>query len=112
MSNISSETLFHFTPKPEYLFQLLQNEFKPRYYPEIIHLEGMKTLNKAIPMVCFCDIPLSQIKDHIDTYGNYGIGMTKEWAIKNKLNPVLYLEPSSKLSKSIISIAKMHIEKN
>lgn len=104
---ISSETLFHFTPKPEYLFQILEYNFRPRYYQEIIKLKGLKSdFIRAIPMVCFCDIPLSQIKNHIATYGCYGIGMSKSWAIKNKLNPILYIEPNSKLTKSIISILK------
>ena len=55
-------------------------------------------------MISFCDIPLSKIKDHIDKYGEYGIGLTKEWAIKNKLNPVVYIESDSHLSKSINTI--------
>ncbi|MCG3165051.1 MAG: hypothetical protein POELPBGB_00811 [Bacteroidia bacterium] len=45
-------------------------------------------------MVCFCDIPVSQLKDHMWTYGKFGIGLTKEWGMKNKLSPILYL-PSS-----------------
>src|ERR1035437_1643460 len=104
---ISSETLFHFTPKLEYLFQILELNFRPRYYPEIIKLRGLKEdFYRAIPIVCFCDIPLSQTKNHIDTYGHYGMGMSKSWAVKNKLNPVLYIEPNSKLTESIISLLK------
>jgi len=104
---ISSETLFHFTPKPEYLFKILESNFRPRYYQEIIKMEGLNTpFNKAIPMICFCDIPLSQIKEHINTYGNYGIGMSKSWGIKNKLNPILYIEPQSILSESILSLLR------
>jgi hypothetical protein len=53
-------------------------------------------------MVCFCDIPLSEIKDHMSKYGNYGLGMTKEWGLRNRLNPVLYLEKNSLLTKSFI----------
>lgn len=103
MSKISSETIFHFTTKAEYLFKILENGFVPRYYPEIIDITGIKKAVFSIPMVCFCDIPLSQIKNHIETYGKYGIGMSSTWAKKSKLNPVIYLENDSQLTNSIVS---------
>lgn len=61
----------------------------------------------AFPMVCFCDIPLSQIKNHIEHYGNYGIGLSKEWGIRNRLNPVLYIELNSSLSKYLEGVIKL-----
>jgi hypothetical protein len=42
-------------------------------------------------MVCFCDIPLTQTQEHIKTYGNYAIGLSKDWGIGNGLNPVFYI---------------------
>jgi hypothetical protein len=62
-------------------------------------------------MVRFCDIPLSQIKDHISKYGEYGIGLTREWGIRRKLNPVLYLEPSSLLSESYRAAANYFLSR-
>jgi hypothetical protein len=52
-------------------------------------------------MTCFCDIPLSNIHKHLETYGNYGIGLTKEWGKRNGLNPILYVNEESNLLKSL-----------
>jgi len=57
--------------------------------------------NILLPMTCFCDIPLSMISNHASDYGSYAIGMSKEWGIKNKLNPIHYLIPESNLSNHI-----------
>ncbi|NAY92963.1 hypothetical protein GTQ34_13650 [Muricauda sp. JGD-17] len=109
MSNISSNSLFHFTPKREYLLNILRQTFVPRYCFEEIQLSDQLKREKfesAIPMVCFCDISLSQISNHIKTYGEYGIGMTKEWGIRNKLNPIIYINPNSNVSESISKLAE------
>ncbi len=88
--SISSKTLFHFLPKEQFLMDTLKRGFWPRYTIE--HFWGEKHF--AIPMVCFCDIPLSQISLHVKKYsksGGYGIGMSKSWAMKKGITPVLYL---------------------
>lgn len=95
MSKLSPNTLFHFTKSLDDLIGILTNGFYPRY-----HLEE----TFAFPMVCFCDIPLSQIEKHIETYGGYGIGMSKQWGVKNKLNPVLYSIQGSILNHNIHEI--------
>lgn len=71
--------------------------------PDSSHKEDLEF---AIPMVCFCDIPLSQVSLHLKHYGNYGIGLTKDWAIKNGLSPVLYVVRNSPLASLLHSIVE------
>ena len=101
---ISSDTLFHFTNHPNGLLGILKNGFLPSYCLETLKYNG-KVKSRSYPMVCFCDIPLSQIKQHLDFYGSYGLGMTKEWGRQNKLNPILYLDSDSKLNQYLIDMA-------
>lgn len=94
---ISSNALFHFTSTFRQLGAILENKFKLTYCYEKYSL-GHETHESYYPMVSFCDIPLSIAHNQVKAYGNYAIGLTKEWAIKNKLNPVLYIEKNSHLS--------------
>lgn len=96
---LSSNSIIHFTNTRDALKGILQDNFRIKYCLEVVTLE--KRIRYAAPMISFCDIPLSQIKDHISKYGAYGIGLTKEWAQRHKLNPVLYIQGSSFLAKSI-----------
>lgn len=110
---ISADSLFHFTNSFDKLISILKNEFAPRYsledfkhftkFPNIVRVDKIeeKEYEKAVPMVCFCDIPLSQIKNHIYIYGGYGLGLKKEWGKSKGLNPVMYVEPDSLLTKLI-----------
>ena len=114
---LSSDTLFHFTSKHEYLISILQSDFAPRYCLENLTMLGFTQNDKiqmevAVPMVCFCDIPLSKIKFHLNCYGGYGIGMTKAWGIKNGISPVLYANPKSEtvmVIKEILKIARLKV---
>ncbi|WP_152632318.1 abortive infection system antitoxin AbiGi family protein [Aliarcobacter butzleri] len=105
---ISPSSIIHFTNKKESLIGILTNNFKLSYCKEKIILKG-KIYNFGIPMVSFCDIPLSQIKEHISKYGSYGIGLKKEWAIEKSLNPVLYVDSNSNLSGSYIELFEKYL---
>lgn len=99
---ISANTLFHFTSDKKNIENILTNKFSPRYCLE--HLDFISddtSFDIALPMVCFCDIPLSQIKNHISTYGEYAIGLSKDWGLRNGLSPVLYLHNNSQTKKLI-----------
>lgn len=98
---ISSNTLFHFTKNLDNLKSILKNEFYPHYSLESFNFVKNTPSKIALAMVSFCDIPLSQIKNHIYTYGFYGIGLSKNWGNKKGLNPVLYIRKNSTISISL-----------
>lgn len=82
---------------------ILNEEFRIKYCSEeIITPDG--NLMYAFPMVSFCDIPLSKIKHHINKYGNYGIGLSKEWGQEHGLNPVLYVDKNSTVGSNYYSV--------
>lgn len=93
-------TLFHFTNK-EYLYQVLNSTFKVSYAREkIIGPENNREF--AIPMVSFCDLKLSELKYFL-SYGKFGIGLTKDWANRNGLSPVMYINRHCQLMDNLIS---------
>lgn len=106
---ISASSLFHFTDQKPALFGILENNFKIYNCKETIRFKG--AINEyRIPMVSFCDIPLSQIKEHITKYGRYGVGLTKNWGKRKRLNPVLYLSSGSFVAESYVTAARHFIE--
>lgn len=104
---ISSNTLFQFTKKRETLEAILSSKgFWPRYCIEFGWNQEF-----AVPMCCFCDTPLAAIKPHMDFYGHYGIGMSKEWGIKKGISPVMYHIKGSKMAANIRKMIK-HIQED
>ncbi|WP_025822242.1 abortive infection system antitoxin AbiGi family protein [Shewanella marina] len=90
-----SHTLFHFTKNLEFLKDILRNGFWPRYCLEDVKWYNGNESQSAYPIICFCDIPLSRVDEHVNFYGHFGIGVTREWAKLNKLAPVIYLNEGS-----------------
>lgn len=107
---ISSQALFHFTKRVDDIFQVFERGFSARYCLEdfsgFFGEAGSSKWQWALAMVCFCDLPLSQLGEHVHFYGCYGIGMTKEWGIASGINPVLYLHPRSDLAAHILPKVK------
>jgi len=106
---LSSNTLFHFTDRIEGLISILTHEFRPHYSLEDLgdvfgHPRDSRDPTIGVPMVCFCDIPLSQTNRHMQTYGNYSIGLTKEWGMKAGLAPVIYSHPESGTAQAILDL--------
>lgn len=101
-----SHTLFHFTKNIEFVKNILLDGFWPRYCLEDLSWYIFEYDYVAFPMVCFCDIPLSRISEHVDFYGEFGVGVTKEWALANNLNPLSYLAKNSTYCSSVNNLFK------
>lgn len=114
MNNIVSSSLIHFTEKIEYLQGIIENGFRYSYCNEVYPVALVNNIinkgnsdfephnilaptemhgNVLIPMVSFCDIPLTRSKVHADKYGFYGVGIDRELAreIYTNLMPVQYV---------------------
>lgn len=81
--------IFHYTTTFERLVGILLKGFAPSYCQE-----NITDLTYLIPMVSFCNISIRDV-DLYMRYGSYGVGMTVEWAIQNRISPVIYIHESS-----------------
>ncbi len=106
---ISTNTLFHFTKDVDTLKSILSFNFYPRLCLENLSDIHGDEMYLAFPMVCFCDIPLSQINNHVENYGNYALGLTKTWGINNGLSPILYIHNNSTTTSVIQSLHKFFL---
>lgn len=100
----SADYFFHYTTNIEYLISIMNNFFMPFYCMESIEYLNMPELQlegMAYPVVCFCDLPLNRHKKHKSKFGDYGIGMKKEWGINNHLTPVVYTHTNSMTTSSM-----------
>lgn len=97
-----SQSFFHLTEESTTLEKILTSGgFWPRYcYEPSLWLPRTARSSPHVwfPIVCFCDIPLSRLGTHTATYGEFGLGMTKEWAQRSALHPVAYIDPGGPLA--------------
>lgn len=109
-NNLSANTLFHFTGNITNLQNILKQGFKVQFSQESFDslLEPINNEKQEVllPMICFCDIPLSNIKEHTLKYGNYGLGLAKDWGVNHGLSPVIYSHPKAETAKIISNIRK------
>jgi hypothetical protein len=104
MSGLYPSIIFHFTSK-EGLFGILEENFKLSYALECVEGPSENTAF-GVPMVSFCDLRLSELRQHMAHYNKYGIGLTKEWANRQGLNPVLYVSKNSDFTRGFMAAVK------
>lgn len=100
MAKLSAETLFNFTDSLDFL---LNNLTSGIYCHNSYEKLPIKDNGYTAPMACFCDIPLSLIKDHFEWYGRYGLGIKRSYARDNGVRPVWYVTSESEVIKHIIA---------
>lgn len=88
---LRTTSIFHFTKEIDILCSILRNGIIPNYCSENLYHDEEVDITLGIPMVSFCDIPLSRTYRHTKEYGNYGIGLATEYAEDHNINPVLYV---------------------
>ncbi|WP_394224105.1 abortive infection system antitoxin AbiGi family protein [Priestia aryabhattai] len=110
----SANVLFKCMSRLEYLKEILDKQaIMPRYYEEKIDYLNIEGLDKiAFPMSCFCDIHLNKLVDHMQNYGWFAIGLSKEWGIKKGIQPIHYINGYSVLTKDFSSIFNSAMGKN
>lgn len=96
------DILFHFTDAAGLRGILKEEGFRPSYAKEmIVGATARRTF--AVPIVSFCDLRLSELPFHMQKYGEFGIGLSKEWAQVKGLNPVSYANQASEFTNALIS---------
>jgi len=99
VARISSSTLFNFTDSFDYLINNLRQGF---YCHNTYEKLPLRNNGYRVPMACFCDIPLSLIKEHFDWYGRYGIGVKRTYARQQGVKPVWYVISESNLVRNLV----------
>ncbi len=90
MYSVYPQSLFHFTNSKGLHGIVKKQAFLPSFSRE--RLQGKtQTKSYGVPVVSFCDLRLSEVRHHILSYGNFGIGLSKMWGSANGLSPVSYI---------------------
>lgn len=96
-TEVSSNSLFHYTGCFENLKGIIRDGIKPKYCLEEFPFFN-NTNDKleefiselAFPISCFCDIPVELSNYHRRVYGDYAIALSKDWGRKHFITPVWY----------------------
>ncbi len=71
------------------------------YSSEIFQLGNQRISSAAHPIVCFSEYSLEELENKTITYGAYGLVLSKDWAEKKELHPVLYVDKNPIVAKSL-----------
>ena len=110
MPALNSSTLFHYTRSEDILRKILVDGLK--YYKIAEKIPG-RNLGYITRGVCFCNIPLSNVEQHVSWYGEYSIGFKRSELKKHGCSPVIYAHTDTPfLLKGSSLLAKKWYEDN
>lgn len=99
-SNLSSSTLFHFTSSYDVIEKILgpssDNKVSGFKFSKIYEKIAGAKLAYFVESISFCDIPLSMVKNHVNWYGAYAIGIKKSVLKVLGISPVYYSHSKTK----------------
>lgn len=94
------DNLFHFTKSVDIIIDIFKNGFKASYANEELAGKNIK-----VAQVSFSNILLRDVGDEeVLSYGHYAVCLTRDWGIKNQVNPVLYTFPGGGLENSVATL--------
>ena len=128
MDAINSSSFFHYRSNKDDFYKIIKKGFSFRYSFEPLgatfakanntkHRHSKSSINEndskgiALPMLCFCDIPIMRASKHRKNYGEYCIGVDKEMMIERFgaiLNPVFYVssEVVKKMFEGLVTLKR------
>ena len=91
---LSSNILWHMTNSEAFFSILKSQELRYSY-----SLERVMPIPQgvAFPMISMCDLPFSEIATTKWSYGDYAIGLSREWGLKKGFSPVWYSDYNSRM---------------
>jgi hypothetical protein len=96
--------VFHYTDSLDRVLGIIDQGFLPSYC-----YETFGEMEYYIPMVSFCNIPLTEVSLYL-RYGQYGIGLTLDWAISHTISPVVYVHERTPFLDMHRKINERHIK--
>ena len=108
---LSSNILWHQTKKDAFFRILRSKEFLYSYCVEKV-FPIKENQGLAIPMISMSDFPFSEISNNKWAYGDYAIGLSREWGIRNRFSPVLYCNRESYIYKHLTDLMDKAIKEN
>lgn len=90
MGSFRTSSVFKFTKDFDLLTKIIKNGIIPNYCEEDLSFDPQEFC-VGVPISSFCDIPITLLDEHTRRYGNYGLALSKEWAIQKGITPIMYI---------------------